>query len=345
MLEHGGKVRRAAQEFDIPLQDWLDLSTGLNPQSWPLPTIAKDAWTRLPEEEDELNEAAKNYYGTQCVLPVAGSQAAIQALPRLYAQLRKNSRIGILDPTYAEHAHAWRTSGFEVTTLAASEIDDNIETLDVLIIVNPNNPSGEVFTSKQLLAWHQSLLARDGWLIIDEAFMDPTPKNSLAQHAHKNGLIILRSLGKFFGLAGARVGFVLAAPALLDQLAETLGPWNISGPARVVAQAALQDTSWQQKTRQRLIKDEKRLTQLLTNNGLTPSGGTALFQWLKTPQARKFHLQLARQGILTRLFQEPSSIRFGLPGDEQQWRRLEQGLNNIHSIQPDQNYLQETLVR
>jgi cobalamin biosynthesis protein CobC len=322
MLEHGGKLRQAVQQYGIPLENWLDLSTGINPNGWPLPPLDPSLWVRLPEENDGLEQAARDYYSAQHILPVAGSQAAIQALPRL----RSQSRVSVLAPGYAEHAAAWRRAGHAVTACGAQQIDEAIVDSDVVVLINPNNPTGVRFTQDQLLAWHQQLVARGGWLVIDEAFMDITPQKSLSAYSTKQGLIILRSLGKFFGLAGARVGFVCAHPELLHQLQNLLGPWCISAPAREVATAALNDRHWQAQARQQLEAASSRLHDLLTRHKLSPSGGCALFQWVCTPDARDLHESLARQGILTRLFDEPSSLRFALPNSESGWLRLSDAL-------------------
>ncbi len=326
MLEHGGKLRHAAQRYGIALDQWMDLSTGLNPQAWPVCDIPTSAWARLPEDEDSLIEIAQHYYGAANCLPVAGSQAAIQILPRLYTQHKNTLRVGMLTLAYAEHAHAWQSAGFKLILLAADEIETWLNQLDILLVVNPNNPTGHTFESAQLLNWHQQLSARGGSLIVDEAFMDPTPEKSLTPYTAQKGFVVLRSLGKFFGLAGARVGFVFAEPGWLDRLTELLGPWPISGPSRMIAAAALEDRIWQADMRKKLQRQGQRLAHLLTDNGLPVSGGTALFQWVETAQAESVHQQLARQAILTRLFTQPRSLRFGLPADEQQWHRLERAL-------------------
>jgi cobalamin biosynthetic protein CobC len=178
-----------------------------------------------------------------------------------------------------------------------------------------------LYPLERLLAWHDSLASRRGWLLVDEAFMDATPEQSLLPHA-RPGLIVLRSLGKFFGLAGARVGFVMAQGELLSRLADRLGPWSVSGPARWVASAALGDLAWQAEARRRLQQQGACLQDLLCRYGLQPDGGCALFQWVVTPRAAVLHETLARRGILTRLFTQPSSLRFGLPGREEEWHRL-----------------------
>lgn len=322
MLEHGGQVRAAGQRYDIPEDAWLDLSTGINPLPYaPLP-IPADAWARLPQDHDGLEQAARDYYGTGDLLPVAGSQAALQALPRL----RAHGRVGVLHPGYAEHAHAWRTAGHHVRALAAEDLDGALEDLDVLVVTNPNNPTGAVFRQTTLRDWHARLARRGGWLVVDEAYVDATPHASVAAHEMPEGLVVLRSLGKFFGLAGARVGFVLAPRPLRDALREELGPWPVAGPSRVVAMAALRDRAWQEAARLRLDRDSARLAQLLRVAGLAPRGGCALFQWVVTEHAPAWQHALAEKGILVRRFAEPPSLRFGLPGGESAWTRLETAL-------------------
>jgi cobalamin biosynthetic protein CobC len=328
VLAHGGRLRAAAHHFAIPLSDWLDLSTGINPLGWPVPPLPAEVWQRLPEDDDGLEAAARDYYGAPELLPVAGSQAAIQALPRL----RAPSRVAVLTPGYAEHAAAWRAAGHQVRATTAAGIESILQDIEVLVVIHPNNPTGERFASGQLHAWHQRLSARGGWLVIDEAFMDATPAHSLAAQTLAPGLIVLRSLGKFFGLAGLRVGFVLASPALLAQLRARLGPWSVSNPARWVATAALRDHAWQQATRQRLHAAGARLTALLEHQGFEVSGSCAHFAWMRSFQAQALWSALARQGILTRLFCEPASLRLGLPGSPQDWHRLEQALAGLPLI-------------
>ena len=310
-----------------PLADWLDLSTGINPHGWPVPDIPAPLWARLPEEEDGLLPAARRYYGTGEVLAVAGSQAAIQALPAL----RPAGRVGVLSPTYAEHAHAWRRAGHQVTALHAEGLAAAAGHLDVLIVVNPNNPTGQYFTPGFLLDLHDRLAARGGWLVIDEAFMDVTPEHSLAPACGREGLIVLRSLGKFFGLAGARAGFVLADERLRTHLAARLGPWPLSGPARYIASQALADERWQAQARESLRRRGQRLHDLLARHGLRPDGGTPLFQWIRHRAAASWHAGLARHGILARRFDTPPALRLGLPGPEPEWRRLEQALARLET--------------
>ncbi|KAF1025133.1 MAG: Threonine-phosphate decarboxylase [Pseudomonas sp.] len=320
MLEHGGRLRKAALQYGIAEADWLDLSSGLAPWSWPIPEIPQRAWARLPETDDGLEQAACDYYGAAHVLPVAGSQAAIQLLPRL----RRAGKVGVLSPCYAEHAEAWRRAGYVVREVMEAEVDFFIDSLDVLVVVNPNNPTGLSLAPQRLLEWHARLARRGGWLVVDEAFMDITPQLSLSNQAHQVGLIVLRSFGKFFGLAGVRLGFVLAERKLLQLLAEQVGPWAVSGPTRVLGQVCLRDTLGHARQRLRCEAASQRLFDLLERHGFRPLGGCALFQWLITEQAERLHAFMARRGILLRLFAHDSSLRFGLPDTDADWLRLEQ---------------------
>lgn len=325
MLEHGGRLLRAARHYCIAPEHWLDLSTGVNPEGWPVPPIPAHAWHRLPEDDDGLVEAASRYYGAPHVLPVAGSQAAIQVLPLL----RPRSRVAVLAPGYAEHAHAWERAGHQVERLPATQLLAQQARFDVIVLIHPNNPGGEVFGRDALRQLRGALHARGGWLVVDEAFMDATPGDSLCAESGGEGLVVLRSVGKFFGMAGARVGFVCATPALIGALREHLGPWTLAGPARHAARRALADGEWHTRARDRLHQRSARLASLLRARGLPPTAGTAFFQWCRDPRASALHDALARRGILVRLFAAPASLRFGLPLHEVDFQRLDDALAEV----------------
>lgn len=321
MLEHGGKLREAAQRYGR--NDWLDLSTGLNPNGYPAPALAADAWHRLPEHDPELLQAAQRYYGAPRMLAVAGTQAAIQALPRL----RAPSRVAVASPSYAEHLHHWSQHGHQASAVPYGELGAAASHADVLVVCNPNNPTGSTVPRATLLEWTAALSARGGWLVVDEAFADTDCAHSIADATQAPGLIVLRSVGKFFGLAGVRLGFVAAQDGILSPLADLLGPWAVSGPAQQVARAALEDRAWQQAAQDRLRADGTRLRALLAQHGIA-SRGTALFQWWPEERAEALHDHMARRGIWVRLFREAArGIRLGLPPDEAGWQRLEQALN------------------
>ncbi len=264
------------------------------------------------------------------MLAVAGSQAVIQALPRL----RPVTRVVVSAPSYAEHAYQWKQAGHRVTECLYEELDASIEQADVVVLCNPNNPTGEFIPSAQLLHWAAQLAERGGWLVVDEAFADTVPDISVAVHADRPGLIVLRSVGKFFGLAGIRLGFFAAEKNLLQQLANYLGPWSVSGPAQQIAITALTDQQWQTQTAQLLQQEGERLRQLLKAHDMRTSG-TDLFQWCShhdlNNNSERLLQFMAERGIWLRWFapgaHRPHGLRFGLPGSEAGWLRLALGLD------------------
>jgi cobalamin biosynthetic protein CobC len=322
MLEHGGNLQDAIALFDRPREEWVDLSTGINPQPYPVPALAPDTWHRLPENNEALVTAAQSYYGAPRMLAVAGTQAAIQALPRM----RTPSRVVVGAPAYAEHAHRWALAGHAMREVAYDALEFAVEDCDVMVICNPNNPTGATVDPEVLLSWADRLGARGGWLVVDEAFGDTMPQMSVARWTQRAGLIVLRSVGKFFGLAGARLGFVAAHEALLMELADALGPWAVSGPAQEIGRTALSDHAWQEAMRRGLLERGARLQSLLAEHGIR-STSSALYQWWLEPRGKEFWRHMAQRGIWVRLFTKGAiGIRLGLPPDEAAWHRLQQAL-------------------
>ena len=323
MLEHGGRLLAAAVRWGIPAADWLDLSTAIAPWSYPV-SISVDAWRRLPEDEDGLEAVAASYYGHPAPLALPGSQAGIELLPRLLPP----GRTVLAAPTYGEYAPAWRAAGHVVTeqpyaAVAAGEAD-----ADVVMLASPNNPSGERLGEDALCALAAGQERRGGWLVVDAAFGDHAPAILLDAQAGGSlpRLVVLHSLGKFFGLAGARVGFCCAAPELRRGLAQALGPWAVAHPSRRAAAQALADRDWQLVQRRRLAGACASLGRLLEDAGLPGAGGGDLFRYAPTARAAELHDFLARHGILVRLFRDPCALRFGLPGVAVEWQRLERAL-------------------
>ena len=331
-LHHGGRLNAAVKQWGIPLEDWLDLSTGINPLGWPVPAVPAAVWQRLPEPDDGLAEQVVQWAGAPAsagCLPVPGTQAAIMALP----SLRPPCRVGIPVPGYQEHGFWWQKHGHQVAPIPVDQMrgvrEDWLDHLDVLVCINPNNPDGQLISRDQLARWHQQLTERDGWLVVDEAFLTGQDSQSMAPLAGQAGLVVMRSLGKFFGLAGLRAGAVLADASLAGDLSNALGPWAVSGPARYLMGRALADDAWQQATAERLKRDSQRLHQLLAQAGLPESTGTSLFRYVRTDKAAMIADGLAAEGILVRRFDQPSAIRFGLPGSESQWSKLEGALTHL----------------
>jgi cobalamin biosynthetic protein CobC len=270
-----------------------------------------------------MTEAAAACYGLPAnskMLPVPGSEMAIRLLPRMTGL----GRVGILAPTYGSHAQAWRDAGSEVCELTALP-DPDRENYKTLIVVNPNNPDGRVIARADLAAFARAWTSGGRRLIVDEAFADLRPESSmLALPELPEGTTVLRSLGKFFGLAGLRVGFVVATEPEATAWRQLLGDWPVSGPACEIAAAALRDTNWIAATRARLATDRKRLDGLLGKAGLKLLGGTDLFRLFEAANDTDLLDHFARAGILVRGFATASRrYRFGFPADETAWQRLE----------------------
>ncbi|NOR31207.1 MAG: threonine-phosphate decarboxylase [Sulfitobacter sp.] len=322
MRDHGGNMGLAIAEFGGDPADWIDLSTGINGSPYPVGQLSAAAWTRLPERDSltGLERAAQRAYGTSLdVVAVAGAQAAIQLVPTL----KPVGRAAILTPTYNEHAAALRSGGWDVDEVATFGA---LEGADLAVVVNPNNPDGNVYTAKALLA----LAATVGLLIVDESFADPEPAMSLASAplVLPDNVVILRSFGKFYGLAGVRLGFVLGAPAVADKIRDLVGPWPVSGMAIEVCKRAFEDDAWADQTRAQLRRDVARLDLLARDAGWELIGGTPLFRTYATPDAAKAQRDLAARHIWTRIFPYSDTwIRLGLPGTEGDWSRLEAALN------------------
>ncbi|MGB1310747.1 MAG: threonine-phosphate decarboxylase CobD [Leucothrix sp.] len=307
---HGGQLKLASARYNIPLENWIDLSTGINPNSYPLPPVPTDIWQRLPETNDGLEKAAAAFYGSTYLLPVAGSQEAIQKLPLL----RKPSRVGIISPAYHSHQQAWQSAGHEVVEIPRQTLAEMLPSLDVLLLVNPTNPTAERYCVEELQHWHQRLQQRDGWLVVDEAFMDLTPEGSLVKEEPESGLIVLRSIGKFFGLAGIRLGFVWAEPGLLEKLVRLQDDWSVSNPARWAGRLALGDRDWQAEQRQLIPLQMAKLKNTLEATYQCHASEAGLFAYIKLGQDRASveHEKLCQQGVLTRLFLHDNALRFGL---------------------------------
>lgn len=317
MRDHGGDLDRARARFGGGA--WIDLSTGINRTPYPLPEFAPSVWSSLPMQADvdALESVAATTYGAPRALAVAGAQAAIQVIPRLDTP----ATAAVLSPSYNEHAAALAAQGWRVRQ---APDPDAMQGADLAVVVNPNNPDGRVWDPATLA----SLAGKVGRLVVDESFMDATPDLSLAPRLAGERLVILRSFGKFYGLAGLRLGFVLAGPETHAHLRTLVGPWAISGPAMVAGQAALTDAPWRDAMAARLARDATRLDAIATRAGWQLVGGCALFRTYETPAAEAAQDRLARAKIWTRRFPYSQTwLRLGLPGAEVEWRALEDALS------------------
>jgi cobalamin biosynthetic protein CobC len=305
-------------------EPWLDLSTGINPRPYPLPPLPAELFARLPDQADvtALQAAAAQAYGVSdpaMVVAAPGTQILIDLLPRLWPA----TTVCVVGPTYAEHALSWQKAGARVTTVTELGAIDQ-----VVALCNPNNPDGRRFAADRLLALADAVAERNGMIVVDEAFADLESDGlSLASQLPHRAIVVLRSFGKTYGLAGLRLGFALAAPERAALMRDALGPWAVSGPAIMIGRKALQDQDWLAETRARLTRDVAALDQCLSNSGLRIVGGTLLYRLAATSDASGVFTRLGRAGIFVRRFAEhPTWLRFGQPGGAAGMLRLETAL-------------------
>lgn len=328
-VAHGGDLRDVQRRFPTAPRPWIDLSTGINPISYPLPELGLESWTRLPSHDDEaaLRVAAARRYGApdpEAIVAAPGTQALIQLLPRLVPR----SRVAVLGPTYEEHETSWRRQGHDVCVVRElAEATD----ADVVVAVNPNNPTGRLLTTDELRAVR-------GMLVLDEAFIDLHPQTASLAGEPPENTVILRSFGKTYGLAGVRLGFAIGGRAIVERLRDELGPWAVSGSAIEVGRIALGDDRWLGTTASRLTEIGRRLDGLLVNAGFELLGGTALFRLAAHARAARAADILASHGVHVRSFEnEPTWLRFGMPLEGSQLDRLAGALGQFSMAGPSAN--------
>ncbi len=307
--DHGGGLDAAVAAFGGARSDWIDLSTGINPNPYPIDSVHMADWTALPDAgaQEQLIAAARSFWGVPddaAILAAPGASALIARMPALASP----ARVRITTPTYNEHAGAFSSQGWKVVENGPSE---------ARVLVNPNNPDGRIWTALDV----------DTQLcVIDESFCDVDPSASLIGLAAQPGRIILKSFGKFWGLAGLRLGFAIGRPETLGPIEEALGPWPVSGPALRIGATALRDHAWAAATRDALNHDSKRLDDLMLAKGASLVGGTTLFRLYEVENANAWQDQLARHHIWTRVFPYSERyLRVGLP-PANGWDRLEVAL-------------------
>ena len=321
-IVHGGGIAAAARRFGGRPEDWLDLSTGINPIPAALPDVDAAAWHRLPDRhrQDAARAAAARYYGTSGALPfpVPGTQSVIQLLPRLVAPGR---RAAVVSPTYGEYARVLENAGVAVDRIAG--LDAVGAAHGLVVVVNPNNPDGRLFSREALLDLHRRVAGSGGLLVVDEAFGDMRPDAAVAPLAGDDmpGLVVFRSFGKFFGLAGLRLGFVIGETSLIDRIEDGLGPWAVSGPALTIAAGLMSsDTA---AIRRSIEARKAALDAVLVGAGLAVVGGTGLFSLVDHADAAGLHEGLCRHHVLVRPFDYDARwLRFGLAPDAASDARL-----------------------
>ncbi|MDH3335689.1 MAG: threonine-phosphate decarboxylase CobD, partial [Rhodospirillaceae bacterium] len=317
-VRHGGDIAFAETIFGVPKNGWLDLSTGINPNPYPLTEIPPEFLHNLPgkDEMNRLLRVARNYYNVSEnaeIIAAPGSQALVRLVPTILS----SGNVAILVPTYAEHQPAWESAGHKIVN-ADTTCAQAAGTANYSLVVNPNNPTGSKHQVDGLLALAEEMFDRGGSLVVDEAFADTCPELSLCPHAGQPGLIILRSFGKFFGLGGVRLGFVVTDKQTAKSIERALGPWAVSGPAIWAGISAMNDEKWILQNKKQLNENAKRLDGILLKTGMELIGGTTLFRLVSTVNANDIYERLGRNGVLIRPFDEnPNWLRFGVPANDE----------------------------
>ncbi len=313
-LIHGGSVDVMRGMFPNAPEPWIDLSTGVNPWPYPHTELSHLSLHHLPTETAyrDCQRSLATAIGApeESVLLAPGSELVIRLLPTVMSP----RSVAILSPTYGDHSVVWSGAGCRVVT--TEDPLSYADQVDAVVLCNPNNPDGRVFSRHDLDKVRRVLAARDGWLIVDEAYADLTPEVSLADDGGTDGLIVLRSTGKFFGLAGLRLGALIAPPGLRKWMSDRLGVWPISGGALEIGDRAYRDLSWQAETRRNLAQARQRLDHTLSQAGLNAVGGTDLFAYVETAKAHDLWRHLGEAGIYVRRFSHTDRhLRIGLPPD------------------------------
>lgn len=332
-IKHGGQLSSVAKQYQIPKTQWLDLSTGIAPFSYPVSDISLALWQDLPTISQSLIKVAKAYYQAQYCWPLSGSQQLIEKLPQLWATKNKsgvNKHVYLPKIGYKEHQQSWLNSGYQAY-FYQQNLPADIKENSVVVVINPNNPLTDSFSINALKTLQQHCQRQQALLIIDEAFADIfAPEFSFVPQLNNDieDVIILRSFGKFFGLAGIRIGFVCSSKTWCETIQESNGPWSVNGPALYIAEQALKDKAWQEAQLTRLNQQSQTQTALLKQYLPTASiKSNALFITVFLDNAPEVYEKLCQQAVYVRLTDENDALRFGICGIDQ-LNILEDVLNN-----------------
>ncbi|MBO9545157.1 threonine-phosphate decarboxylase [Caulobacter sp.] len=310
-FRHGGRLREATAAHPHAPCPWLDLSTGINPHPWSGPRACDDDLRRLPDPQGlaELEAVAARAFGVNDsgrVAAVSGAEAALRLLPGLIG----GGAVALLDPIYGGHAEAW--ASWTPNRLVSLD-DPRTLHADVLVLVNPNNPDGRRIDREILAALAAERSDQGRWTVVDESFAEVAPALSVAD-LEIDRLITLRSFGKFYGLPGVRLGFLIGNKIFSREFRLLLGDWPVSADAIALGQGAYADEVWRKTTRIWLSEQAAKVDAALAQAGFTTVGGCDLFRWVEVPDAHTVFNRLCEQGVLTRPFADrPDRLRFGLP--------------------------------
>lgn len=322
---HGGRLSEAQRRYPQAPRPWLDLSTGINPEPWPGISRRVFDWHRLPDEAalHTLEAVAAARFGARGpqVLALPGTEFGLRGL----AALGLPAPFRHVWPGYRTHAEALPGSApipFE-SLLAQARLGGTI------VLANPSNPDGRLVQPAELVVLTKALVKARGWLVVDEAFVDAHAGSSIIPLLDgTEPVIVTRSFGKFFGLAGVRLGFAVGPAAIIARWRNIVGSWPLSAAAIAIGAAAYADADWIATTRNALFERAAALDSVLRHHGLEPIGACPQFRLVEC-NARELFEHLARAGILTRPFDyNPRWLRLGVPESASELVRLDRALGH-----------------
>ena len=321
--KHGGNLEDAIKQYGIKREDWIDLSSGVSPWAWPFKSLPENTWTDLPPSNQALLKNAASYY--QCELNHIAVSPGSQLAIRLIAQQLPSSTVAIPSLGYQEHRYSWQLAGHEIHYYRSLiELGSLISSNQVehAVLINPNNPTGELVSANEVNNIAQKLT---GLLVVDEAFMDlhqhsdDKDHQSAIKQPHENQ-IVLRSVGKFFGLAGLRVGFVIGTHPIVKGLSLLLEPWSLNHASQYITTKMLTDADWHRSQAIKINAESKNFeniirgfSHIMLNGFHISNGGLFITVFANKSSLNEIHTTLAKSGIWSRLHN---------PNDEHSWIRF-----------------------
>ena len=309
---HGGNVYRAARELGLNGSGVLDFSASINPLGMPpAARHAIKAWVgdvlHYPDTQStRLKEAISECYGLDPagVIPGNGSTELIYLIPRAL----QPKKVVIASPTFSEYERACRLSGAKVEhfPLLPKEFLPEpdafmraMKNADMAFFCNPGNPSGAVLPRQGVLTLASLAKKNNCVLVVDEAFMDFCPEHSVLGEQGDH-LVVLRSLTKFYALAGLRVGFSHMPKMLMSRIMRYKEPWSVNVLAERAALAVLAETGFVRRSRDYVRRERGLLETKLEALGFVVFPSEANYLLIETSKAVQLVKGLYKRGILVR---------------------------------------------
>ncbi|MDT3428929.1 threonine-phosphate decarboxylase [Paenibacillus forsythiae] len=325
MLErngHGGDLATAEELFGVPVRQMLDFSANINPMGPPpgLKDILLAEWEGLvhyPDPESrELRSAISQKYNIDPSSILVGNGAAevIDLIVRGF----KPGKVAVVDPAFREYAEASLKAGAEMLPVPASAEDAfaipveallaACEEADLLFVGQPNNPTGQWLDREAVARLADTAATHQTVVVLDEAFIDFFEDESelsfIREAANSRHVIVIRSMTKFYGIPGLRLGYAVAHPDNISFLRRLQVPWSVNYLAQKAGVFALNQTGYEERTKQLVALERSWLTEELRSIGCQPFPGKANFMLVRTsrsgPAAEELQHTLGKQGILIR---------------------------------------------